>query len=54
MNLLNSGDEIITTELEHHSSLIPWQVISNNKNAKLNYIPLTSEGKITVENFKKY
>ena len=50
---INEGDEIITSELEHHSSLLPWQVISEAKKAKLNYVPLTSEGRITVDNFKK-
>ncbi|VEU80333.1 aminotransferase class V-fold PLP-dependent enzyme [Haploplasma axanthum] len=46
-------DEIITTELEHHSSFIPWQVIAKEKKARLKFLPLTEEGKITVENFKK-
>lgn len=50
---INEGDEIITSELEHHSSLLPWQVISNRKNAKLVYVPLTDEGKITLDNFIK-
>jgi len=50
---INEGDEIITSELEHHSSLIPWQVIAKKKKAKLVFIPLNDEGKITVDNFKK-
>ena len=50
---LSPGDEVITTELEHHSSMLPWQVISKNKKLKLTYLPLTKEGRITVENFKK-
>lgn len=52
-NFINEDDEIITSELEHHSSLLPWQVISLNKNAKLKYIPLNHEGKITLNNFLK-
>lgn len=52
-SFINDGDEIITTELEHHSSFIPWQVIAKEKNAKLNFIELTKDGKITVDNFKK-
>ena len=47
------GDEIITTQLEHHSSVLPWQVACKEKNMKLTYIPLTKDGRITVENFKK-
>lgn len=50
---INEGDEIISTELEHHSSLLPWQVIASKKQASVKFIPLTTEGKITVENFKK-
>lgn len=50
---LKPGDEIITTELEHHSSVLPWQVVCKNNNMKLTYIPLSDEGRITVDNFKK-
>jgi len=52
-SLINEGDEIITSELEHHSSLLPWQEIARLKNAKLVYVPLNDEGRITVDNFKK-
>lgn len=52
-SLINEGDEIITSELEHHSSLIPWQEIARLKNAKLVYVPLNDEGRITLDNFKK-
>lgn len=50
---LSEGDEIITSELEHHSSVLPWQVIANKTKAKLVYVPLNSEGRITTEAFKK-
>jgi len=50
---LKHGDEIITTELEHHSSIIPWMMAAKRSGATLKYIPLTDEGRITVENFKK-
>ncbi len=52
MEHVNEGDEIIVTELEHHSSLLPWQNVAKVKKAKLVYIPLDSEGRITVDNFK--
>ena len=52
-SLINEGDEIITSELEHHSSLLPWQEIARLKNAKLVYVPLNDEGRITLDNFKK-
>lgn len=46
------GDEVITSELEHHSSVLPWMQICKKKNAKLVYVPLNDEGRITVEAFK--
>lgn len=50
---INAGDEIITSELEHHSSVLPWMILAQRKGAKLKYIPLNEDGRITVENFKK-
>ena len=47
------GDEIITSELEHHSNGLPWLNVAKRKNATLKYIELDHEGRITVENFKK-
>lgn len=52
MQNINEGDEIITSELEHHSSHLPWFNIAKIKKAKLRYIPLDEEGRITVEAFK--
>jgi len=49
---LKPGDEIITTELEHHSSFLPWQNVAKVTGATLKFIPLTEEGSITTENFK--
>ncbi|MCL1990993.1 MAG: SufS family cysteine desulfurase [Defluviitaleaceae bacterium] len=49
---LKPGDEIITTELEHHSSFLPWQNVAKVTGATLKFIPLTEEGRVTVENFK--
>lgn len=50
---ISEGDVIITSELEHHSSLLPWMKICEEKKAKLRYIPLDSEGRITTENFRE-
>lgn len=50
---IQEGDEIITSELEHNSSLLPWMQVAQKKKAKLVYIPLNEEGRITVDNFKK-
>lgn len=53
MKNIKEGDEIITSELEHHSSMLPWQNVAKLKKAKLVYVPLDEEGRITVDNFKK-
>ncbi len=52
MNFLNEGDEIITSELEHHSNFMPWLNVANAKKCKIKFVPLTEEGRITVDNFK--
>jgi cysteine desulfurase / selenocysteine lyase len=52
-DILKPGDEIITTELEHHSSILPWMKVAQKTGAKLVYIPLTQEGRITVQSFEK-
>ena len=53
LNNLTKDDEIIVSELEHHSQVLPWQNVSNITKAKLVYVPLDKEGRITIENFKK-
>ena len=53
MTFIKEGDEVITTELEHHSSHMPWINVCKAKGAVLKYVPLNEEGRITVENFKK-
>ena len=53
MKYLNEGDEVISSELEHHSSLMPWLKVATLKKAKMQYVPLASDSRITVENFKK-
>ena len=50
---ISEGDEIVVNELEHHSSIMPWQEIAKEKNAKLVFVPLDEEGRIRLENFKK-
>ena len=52
-NNLNESDEVITSELEHHSSVLPWMKACERRNATLKYIPLNHEGRITIDNFKK-
>ena len=46
--LLTADDEIIITEIEHHSNIVPWQLITQRTGAKLKYIPLTAEGILDI------
>ncbi|XMB71932.1 cysteine desulfurase [Mycoplasmatota bacterium WC30] len=50
---LKAGDEIIVSELEHHSSFLPWQNLAKKTGAILKFVELDKEGRITVEAFKK-
>ena len=50
---LQEGDEIIISELEHHSQLLPWQAVCAKTKAKLIYLPLNAQGRITVDGFKQ-
>ena len=45
---INPGDEILTTEMEHHSNLVPWQQLAKAKNAILRFIPVTGEGTLDL------
>lgn len=51
-DFLEEGDEIITSELEHHSSHMPWFNVAKKKGCIIKYIPLDSNNRITVEGFK--
>ncbi len=52
LNNVKAGDEIIVSELEHHSQVLPWQNVSRITGAKLIYVPLDEDGRITVDNFR--
>ena len=52
-NLLNSDDEILISELEHHSNIVPWQMMCEKNGAKLNVIPLKDNGELDYESFLK-
>lgn len=50
---LHEGDEILITEAEHASNVLPWFTIAKEKGCIIRYIPLTKEGRLTIENVKK-
>lgn len=49
---LNEGDEIIVSEMEHHSNIVPWQLVAGRKKAKIVKLPFTETGEIDLEIFK--
>ncbi|MGC3948808.1 MAG: cysteine desulfurase [Chryseolinea sp.] len=50
---VNAGDEIIVSELEHHSNIVPWQFVCEQKGANLRVIPVSDEGVLDIEAYKK-
>lgn len=51
--VLKPGDEIITTEIEHHSNIVPWQMLCERTGAKLKFIPLDENGRLQVKKLNK-
>jgi len=48
-DLIKPTDEIIITEIEHHSNIVPWQMLCERTGAKLKYIPLREDGTLQIE-----
>ena len=46
---LREGDEIVLTEMEHHSNLVPWQMLAHEKGARLKFIPFDEHGMLRLE-----
>ena len=51
-DILKSGDEIIVSGLEHHSNIVPWQMMTKKNNAKLKVIPLKENGELDLKIFE--
>ncbi len=51
-NLLDTGDEILVTEMEHHANIVPWQLIANQTGAKVIPIAITDDGEIDLKDFE--
>ena len=47
-NTLNPGDEILISEMEHHSNIVPWQLTAERTGTTLNYIPVTETGELDL------
>ncbi len=51
--VLGEGDEVIISEIEHHSNLVPWQFVCRSANAKLKVAPVDEEGQIIMEAYQE-
>ncbi|WP_339811683.1 cysteine desulfurase [Zunongwangia profunda] len=52
-SLLNKGDEIIVSALEHHSNIVPWQILAEKTGAVLKVIPMNQEGELIYPAFEE-
>ena len=50
---LNAGDEVIITTMEHHSNIVPWQMVCEEKGAILKVIPINDAGELLMDEFDK-
>ncbi len=52
-NFLSPGDEILLSQMEHHSNIVPWQLVAERKNLKIKVIPINSAGEILMDEYEK-
>jgi len=50
---IQNGDEIILTALEHHSNIVPWQMLAEEKGARIRVVPINDAGELLVEEYEK-
>lgn len=50
---LKEGDEILITYMEHHSNIVPWQIVSQKTGAKLKVVPIDDNGELILEEFDR-
>jgi cysteine desulfurase/selenocysteine lyase len=50
---VGAGDEVLITAMEHHSNIVPWQMLCEEKGAKLRVAPMNDEGELLLEEFRK-
>ena len=50
---VNAGDEVLITAMEHHSNIVPWQILCEEKSARLRVAPINDDGELILEEFEK-
>jgi cysteine desulfurase / selenocysteine lyase len=51
---LKEGDEVLLTDMEHHSNIVPWQLAANATGAVLRYLPLTDDGSLDLTDLERF
>jgi len=51
---LGPGDEIVLTKMEHHSNLVPWQLLAERSGARLRFVDVTPEGRLRLEDYGRW
>ena len=49
---MNAGDEVIVSVMEHHSNIVPWQIIAAKKGINIKVIPMTDSGELVLDDFE--
>lgn len=52
VKFINEGDEVIVSTLDHHSNIVPWQMICETRGAKLKVIPINNEGELLLDDYR--
>jgi len=50
---IGEGDEIVLSAMEHHSNIVPWQVVAEERGAKIRVIPMNERGELIIEEYEK-
>ena len=50
---VTAGDEIVITEMEHHSNIVPWQILCEEKGARLRVVPVTDAGELRLDEYER-
>lgn len=52
-NFLNKGDVILLSQMEHHSNIVPWQIVAEERGLEIKVIPINEKGEILMEEYQK-
>ncbi len=51
--VIGAGDEVVVSEMEHHSNIVPWQILCEEKGARLRVIPITDAGELRLDEYER-